>query len=81
MRGLTPNSSLQLTHLQIASTSGHTDLELTSGLAYFELNVGQGQRFAVKVGSASAHPEENTIFRASLDKVPEACGVPGIIAM
>jgi hypothetical protein len=76
---LTPTSSLQLTHVQGAGTNGHTDIELTSGLAYFELNVGQGQRFSVKIGPATAHPEENTIFRANLDKVPEIAVFQGAL--
>ena len=76
---LTPNSSLQLTHVQSAGANGHTDIALTSGLAYFELNVGQGQRFAVKIGPATAHPEENTIFRANLDKVPEIAVFQGAL--
>lgn len=76
---LTPNSSLVLTHLEAAGATGHTDVELTSGLAYFELNVGQGQRFSVKAASATAHPEDNSIFRVDLDKVPEISVFQGIL--
>ena len=69
---LTPNSSITLSHLQRLGGSGNTDLKLTGGLAYFELNVGQGQRFVVRIGSAVLHPMENSIFRISLDKSPES---------
>ena len=74
---LTPNSSLVLTHLQRLGGAGHTELRLASGLAYFELNVGQGQRFSVDLGAAVLRPMENSIFRASLDKVPEAAVMRG----
>ena len=74
---LTPNSSLLMTHLQPLGGSGHTDLKLTSGLAYFELNVGQGQRFAVNLGVAVLRPLENSIFRVNLDKLPEGAVIRG----
>ena len=76
---LTPNSSLELTHLQRIGPSGHTDLTLISGLVYFELNVGQGQRFTVKMGAATLHPVENSIFRLSLDNPPNATVLQGTI--
>ena len=74
---LTPNSSLVLTHLQRPGGTGHTDLKLASGLAYFELNVGQGQRFTVDLGGPVLRPMENSIFRVSLDKLPEAAVMRG----
>ncbi len=74
---LTPNSSLILVHLQRLGTTGHTDLLLQNGLAYFELNVGQGQRFTVRFATAVLHPMENSIFRVSLDKTPEAAVMQG----
>jgi hypothetical protein len=74
---LTPNSSLELTHLQRLGPTGHTDLTLTSGLAYFELNVGQGQHFSVKMGPATLHPIENTVFRVGLDNTPEVAVMQG----
>jgi len=76
---LTPNSSLLLTHVQRTGSSGHTDLELVNGLGYFELNVGQGQRFSVKAGPATARPEENSIFRADLDTTPGIAVFQGVL--
>jgi hypothetical protein len=76
---LTPNSALLLTHVQRAGAVGHTDVELLNGLGYFELNVGQGQRFSVKVGPATAHPEENSIFRADLDTTPGIAVFQGVL--
>jgi hypothetical protein len=76
---LTPNSSLMLTHVQRAGASGHTDLELMNGLGYFELNVGQGQRFTVQAGPATAHPEENSIFRVDLDTSPGIAVFQGVL--
>ena len=76
---LTPNSSLELTHLQPIGPSGHTDLTLLSGLAYFELNVGQGQHFTVKVGSATLRPVENAIFRLGLDSTPDVAVMQGTL--
>ena len=76
---LTPNSSLELTHLQPIGPTGHTDLTLVSGLAYFELNVGQGQRFTVKMGPATLRPIENSIFRVGLDTAPDVAVMQGTI--
>lgn len=76
---LTPNSSLQLVHVQPIGASGRTDLELLSGLGYFELNVGQGQRFTVKIGPATARPAENSIFRADLDTNPGIALFQGVL--
>jgi hypothetical protein len=76
---LTPNSSLVLDHVQRVGATGHTDIELLSGLGYFELNVGQGQRFSVKVGPATVHPEENSIFRADLDTTPGVAVFQGVL--
>jgi hypothetical protein len=74
---LTPNSSLQLTHLQRLGPTGHSDFTLLAGLAYFELNVGQGQRFTLKAGPGTIHPIENSIFRVSLDNTPEVAVMQG----
>jgi hypothetical protein len=76
---LTPNSSLELTHLQPLGATGHTDIELLGGLGYFELNVGQGQRFSVKVGPATVRPEENAVFRADLDTNPGVAVFQGVL--
>jgi ferric-dicitrate binding protein FerR (iron transport regulator) len=76
---LTPNSSLMLTHVQRAGATGRTDVELINGLGYFELNVGQGQRFTVQAGPATAHPEENSIFRVDLDTTPGLAVFQGVL--
>ncbi len=75
---LTPNSSLQLNRLaHTESDSERTAIELLSGLAYFELNASEGQHFAVRFGSATALPTEDSILRINLDNAPELAVLQG----
>ncbi len=65
---LTPNSSLALNHLG----QDGVQMQQNSGLAYYELNVGQGHPpFHVQFPAAEAEPTGNAIFRLGLDSVPE----------
>lgn len=74
---LTPNSQLRLVRLPAGdvrsgeANAGPTNLELLSGLAYFELNTAEERRYAVRFGRAVAQPTENSIFRIDLDDTPE----------
>ncbi len=77
---LTPNSSLQLSRLHPANArSPHTEVEQRSGLAYFELNVSEGQRYAVRFAGATARPLDNSIFRINLDGAPELAVFEGAV--
>jgi hypothetical protein len=76
---ITPNSSLLLTHLEPEGSSASTTFELTAGLGYFELNLGQGQNFLCRVGPGKIQPVANTIFRATLDNQPEVAVFAGSV--
>lgn len=73
---LTPNSSLELKQL----TADNVQLEQSSGLGYYELNVGSGHpSFKVEFASDDVTPAENTIFRLDLDRLPEAAVIAGSV--
>ena len=61
---LTPNSSIQFDHLG----QDQVQLEQPAGLAYYELNVGEGHPpFTVQAGGVSLQPTGNAILRVGLD--------------
>jgi hypothetical protein len=69
---LTPNSSLQVDRRRERSNRAlSAELEQLTGLAYYELNVTEGQHFSVRFGSATARPTDNSIFRVNLDNAPD----------
>jgi hypothetical protein len=73
---LTPNSSLQMQAL----TGNQVQLQQLSGLAYYELNVGQGHpSYSIQFADAEATATSNTIFRLSLDSVPEVAVMSGSV--
>ncbi len=73
---LTPNSSLAVNHLG----QDGVELQQNSGLAYYELNVGQGHPpFHVEFPGAEALPTANAIFRLDLDNTPEVAVTSGAV--
>jgi hypothetical protein len=73
---LTPNSSLEAAHLG----QDYMQIQQNSGLAYYELNVGQGHPpFRVELPNAEVTPTANAIFRINLDNVPEVAVTTGAI--
>jgi hypothetical protein len=69
---LTPNSQLRLDRLPSADERDQaTELTMSSGLGYFELNAANGQRFVVHFNAAQAQPVTNAIFRVNLDNTPD----------
>ena len=72
---LTPNSSLEIDHLGADSIS----IQQLSGLAYYELNTGQGlPSYQVTFnGGGSVTPTSNAIFRVDLDNAPEIASMTG----
>jgi len=73
---LSPNSSLTLTVLRQQGGAAETELDLTSGLAYFELqgNPSEG-RFAVRFGGNMVSASGFTVLRIDLDNPPGTLAV------
>ncbi len=77
---LTPDTQLRLTTLPTVDARREpTDLELLSGLAYFELNTADGQQYTVHFAHGTAQPTENSIFRVDLDNAPELAVLIGAV--
>ena len=73
---LTPNSSFALNHLG----QDGVQMQQNSGLAYYELNVGQGHPpFQVEFPGAQALPTANAIIRLALDSAPELAVTSGAV--
>ncbi|HEY4045498.1 MAG TPA: DUF6600 domain-containing protein [Acidobacteriaceae bacterium] len=73
---LTPNSSVQVLHM----AQDGIQLQQLSGLAYYELNVGQGQPpYNIAFANASLAPLTNSIFRVTLDNMPEVAVINGTV--
>lgn len=71
---LTPNSSLAIDHLSADSIA----IQQLSGLAYYELNTGQGlPSYHVTFNGGSITPTSNAIFRVDLDNAPEVASMTG----
>jgi hypothetical protein len=77
---LTPQSRIKLIQLAAQGTSAEaTEVELLSGLGYFELNTRYGQQYRVHFKDAVVNPEENSIFRIDLDNAPELAVFTGTV--
>jgi hypothetical protein len=77
---LTPNSSLQILRLpDRGQRNGSTEVQQLAGLAYFELNISEGQRYTVRFAGATARPTDNSIFRIDLDNTPELATIEGAV--
>ena len=77
---LTPKSQLRLMRLPSGNArNGETELELLSGLGYFELNTVYGQHYTVHFGAGIAQPTDNSIFRLGLDDAPELAVFVGTV--
>ena len=77
---VTPNSRLQLDKLAGADTRNETtEMTMSSGLGYFELNTTEGQHFAVHFNAAEARPVTNAIFRIDLDNAPDLAVFTGTV--
>ena len=61
---LTPNSAVAFPHLG----QDQAQIQQTSGLAYYEFNVGDGHpAFSVQFGNQTVQPTANSILRVGLD--------------
>jgi hypothetical protein len=77
---LTPQSRIKLIQLASKGTGAETtEVELVSGLGYFELNTRDGQQFRVHFKDAVVNPEQNSIFRIALDNTPEVAVFAGTV--
>ena len=65
---LAPNSSLEFTRLSLRDSGGkNTELDLTEGTAYFNIDLAKHDDFVVDLGHRSIHLERSARFRASVD--------------
>ena len=77
---LTPQSRIRLIQLAAKGTSADTtEIELVSGLGYFELNTQYSQQYRVRFKNAVVNPEQNSIFRIDLDNAPELAVFAGTV--
>jgi hypothetical protein len=77
---LTPQSRIRLVQLAAKGTGAETtEVELISGLGYFELNTRNGQQYRLHFKDAVANPEQNSIFRIDLDNSPELAVFAGTV--
>jgi hypothetical protein len=68
---LTPNSSLNFNQLSRASAGGTLNqLEVLSGLAYFEIGADRKQQYSVMFGHNVITPNETSTFRVNMDVNP-----------
>ena len=73
---ITPNSSLNLAKLDIASDGAlETTLEQASGLVYYELRSDSRSAFTVIFGESKVAPTVNSTFRVNLASLPAALAV------
>ncbi len=70
-----PNSSIRLTRLE-RNPDGPTltQIDALTGLSYYELN-GRGGQVSVHFGPDAAIPQDDAVFRVSLDAVPNELAV------
>jgi hypothetical protein len=77
---LTPQSRIKLIQLAAKGADALTsEVELVSGLGYFELNTRNGQQYRVHFKDAVVNPEQNSIFRIDLDNAPELAVFAGTV--
>ena len=73
---ITPNSSLNLAKLDIASDGAlETTLEQASGLVYYELRSDSRSAFTVIFGESKVAPTVNSTFRVNLASLPAELAV------
>jgi FecR protein len=66
---LAPNSSIEFTRLSLHDSGGkNTELEVSEGTAYFNINPGKRDDFTVDVGQRSIKLEREARFRATVDQ-------------
>jgi hypothetical protein len=67
---ISPNSSLTLAVLRGQGGSGDEEVDLASGLSYFELQGGSGSRIRVRFGENVVTADGFTVLRVNLDNPP-----------
>jgi hypothetical protein len=66
---LAPNTSVEFTRLSLRDSGGkNTELEVSEGTAYFNINPGKRDDFVVDVGHRSVNLERAARFRATVDQ-------------
>ena len=75
---ITPNSALQFDHLG----TDQVQLEQLSGLAYYELNVGEGHApFGLQLANIEVQPTANSILRVGMDAGWEVAVINGSVSV
>jgi hypothetical protein len=75
---VTPNSALQFDHLG----TDQVQLEQLSGLAYYELNVGEGHApFGLQLANIEVQPTANSILRVGMDAGWEVAVINGSVSV
>ncbi len=66
---LAPNTSVEFTRLSLRDSGGkNTELEVSEGTAYFNINPGKHDDFVVDVGHRSVNLDHAARFRATIDR-------------
>ena len=66
---LTPNTTIEFTRLGLHESGGKvTELDLSEGVAYFDIDLGKRDDFLVNLGHQSINLEHSARFRTSLDR-------------
>ncbi len=66
---LAPNTSVEFTRLSLRDSGGkNTELDLSEGTAYFNVDLGKHDDFLVNLGHRSINLERSARFRASVDR-------------
>ena len=66
---LAPNTSVEFTRLSLRDSGGkNTELEVSEGTAYFNINPGKHDDFVVDVGHRSVNLDHAARFRATVDQ-------------
>ncbi len=66
---LTPNTSVEFTRLSLHDSGGkNTELEVSEGTAYFNIDLGKRDDFVVNLGHRSINLERSARFRATVDQ-------------
>lgn len=67
---LSPNSSLQIAALRQEAGTGKTEVQLTSGLAYFEMTGSGSTQMVTRFGDCAVKASGFTVIRVNLDNPP-----------
>ena len=66
---LTPNTSIEFTRLSLHDSGGrNTEVEVSDGTAYFNIDLGKSDDFVVDLGSRSVNLQRSARFRATVDR-------------